>query len=356
MRLNRLFAATILFSLASSAWSQDIRPPQSGSTEINPSYSPFVGQDYPQNVYFGDTHLHSSWSTDAGMAGATLGPEIAYRFSRGEEVISHLGYPVKLRRPLDLIVLADHAENFGLAEFIRRDSPVVQQTEKGREWYEMVKSGNGYDAFIDWLRLTAEGIDGIDNVKMQRQAWETATANAERYNEPGVFTAFIGFEWTSQPSGNNLHRVVIFRDNKDKADTVVPFSAYDSDDPEKLWDYMKGYENATGGSVLAIPHNGNLSNGFMFDDVTLSGGPLTQEYASRRARWEPLYEMTQAKGTGEAHPMLSPDDVFAGQELLDAGNISGSQSKTPDMLPREYARPALIRGLDYSERLGENPF
>ncbi len=335
---------------------QDLRPPEGEATTINQSYSPFSGGDYPQNVYFGDTHLHSSWSTDAGMAGATLGPEIAYRFARGEEVISHLGYPVKLVRPLDFIVLADHAENFGLAEFIRQDSPVVQETEKGREWYQLVKAGNGYDAFLDWLRLTAEGVDGIDNPKMQRIAWEVATENADHYNEPGVFTTFIGFEWTSQPDGNNLHRVVIFRDDKAKADTVVPMSAYDSDDPERLWDYMEAYETNTGGSVLAIPHNGNLSNGYMFDDVTLSGAELTEDYAKRRMRWEPLYEMTQAKGTGEAHPLLSPDDAYAGQEILDAGNISGSEAKTPDMLPREYARPALIRGMAYEESLGENPF
>lgn len=356
--MKTLLCSTTIAALAatSSALAQDFRPPAGEDTQINASYSPFVGQDYPQNVYFGDTHLHSSWSTDAGMAGATLGPEDAYRFSRGEQVTSHLGYPVKLHRPLDFIVLADHAENFGLAEFIRRDSPIVQETEKGREWYELVKSGNGYDAFIDWLRLTAEGTDGIGSIKMQRLAWDTATTNADQFNEPGVFTAFIGFEWTSQPGGNNLHRVIIFRDDKDRAMSVVPFSAYDSDDPEALWDYLQGYEDATGGSVLAIPHNGNLSNGLMFDDVTLSGGELTADYAQRRMRWEPLYEMTQAKGTGEAHPMLSPDDVFAGQELLDAGNISGSEPKTPDMLPREYARPALIRGLGYEDSFGENPF
>ncbi|MEM8728981.1 MAG: DUF3604 domain-containing protein [Pseudomonadota bacterium] len=350
------WTTAVVLAVGSAGWAQDMRPPRGEQTQAAASYSPFTGQDYPQDVYFGDTHLHSSWSTDAGMAGATLGPEQAYRFSRGEEVTSHLGFPVKLLRPLDFIVLADHAENFGLADFIRRDDPVVQSTEKGREWYALVKSGNGYDAFLDWLRLTAEGIDGIDNYEMEQQAWSSATANADRYNEPGVFTAFIGFEWTSQPGGNNLHRVVIFRDDRDRANTVVPFSAYDSDDPEALWDYMESYEDGTGGRVMAIPHNGNLSNGLMFDDVTLSGEALSADYAARRMRFEPLYEATQAKGTGEAHPAVSPDDAYAGQELLDSGNISGSAAKTPDMLPREYARPALIRGMAYEGDLGTNPF
>ena len=350
--ISGLFAVTVT---AVAATAQDLRPPESDQTEIAQSYSPFVGQDYPQNVYFGDTHLHSSWSTDAGMAGATLGPEQAYRFSRGEEVVSHLGYPVKLRRPLDFIVLADHAENFGLAEFIRQDSPVVQETEKGREWYQLVKEGNGYDAFIDWLRLTADNVDGIDNPAMQIKAWDVATSNAEHFNDPGIFTAFIGFEWTSQPGGNNLHRVILFRDGKGRANTVVPFSTYDSDDPEVLWDYMDGYEAATGGRIMAIPHNGNLSNGLMFDDVTLSGAPLSAAYAARRMRLEPLAEVTQAKGTGETHPMLSPDDAFAGQEILAASNLSGAEAKTPEMLPREYARPALARGLAYEAALGTSP-
>ncbi|MEM1130117.1 MAG: DUF3604 domain-containing protein [Pseudomonadota bacterium] len=358
--MRRIAQITGVYGLAAlagfPALAQDLRITEDEYEAPSSEYSPFVDDHFPTNVYFGDTHLHSSWSTDAGMAGATLDPDDAYRFSRGEEVTSHTGKRVKLVRPLDFIVLADHAENFGLADYIRRDDPVVQETEKGREWSAMVKSGDGYNAFLDWLRLTAEGVDGIANPKMQRGAWERATENAERYNDPGVFTAFIGFEWTSQPGGNNLHRVVIFRDDKEKADNVVPFSAYDSDDPEALWDYMEGYEAATNGNVLAIPHNGNLSNGLMFDDVTLSGEPLSQDYAERRMRMEPLAEMTQAKGTGETHPLVSPDDAFADQELLDAGNISGSEPKTPEMLPKEYARPALQRGMAYEQSLGANPY
>ena len=185
--------------------------------------------------------------------------------------------------------------------------------------------------------------------------WEKSTAAAEKYNDPGRFTAFIGFEWTSMPEGNNLHRNVIFRDGKDKADQIVPFSQYDSFDPEDLWDWMTNYEKETGGRLLALAHNGNLSNGLMFDDVTYTKKPLDRAYAERRMQWEPMYEVTQMKGDGEAHPALSPDDEFADFETWDKASF-GPVPKTPDMLPREYAREAYKRGLAYEAKLGTNPF
>ena len=333
-RLAALTGGALMLVLTGGALGQDLRVTEELFSKPADSYSPYVDEYFPQNVYFGDTHLHSSWSTDAGMAGATLGPDEAYRFSRGEEVTSYTRQRVKLKRPLDFIVLADHAENFGLANSIRRSDPAVLANPTGKRWHDLSKAGNGYEAFLEWLRATARGEDAIDDPAMTRSAWERATANAERYNDPGVFTAFIGFEWTSQPGGNNIHRVVMFRDGADRANAVIPFSAYDSDDPEDLWDYMEAYATETRGQVLAIPHNGNLSNGIMFDDVTMAGEPLTAEYAHRRIAMEPLMEVTQAKGTGEAHPLLSPDDEFADHELLDKGNISGSAPKTPDMLPK----------------------
>jgi hypothetical protein len=185
--------------------------------------------------------------------------------------------------------------------------------------------------------------------------WKKEIDAAEKYNQPGRFTAFIGYEWTSMPDGNNLHRNVIFRDGADKASQVVPFSQYDSFDPEDLWKWMQAYEEKTGGRLLAIPHNGNLSNGLMFDDVTYTGKPLTEDYAKRRQKWEPVYEVTQMKGDGEAHPSLSPNDEFADYGTWDKGSF-GPEPKTPDMLPREYAREALKRGLKYEQTLGANPF
>ncbi len=188
--------------------------------------------------------------------------------------------------------------------------------------------------------------------------WQATVDAAEKYNEPGKFTAFIGYEWTSLIKGNNLHRVVIYRDGADKAVQRLPYTMLQSPDPEKLWEELAAYEEQTGGQVLAIPHNGNLSNGMMFDVETVSGEPLTTAYAEERQRWEPLYETTQIKGDGEthAHPLLSPDDEFADYETWDMGNLDNSQLKTPEMLPGEYARSGLKRGLEFAEQLGVNPY
>jgi hypothetical protein len=191
---------------------------------------------------------------------------------------------------------------------------------------------------------------------MMRSAWDELVDAATRHNKPGVFTVLHGFEWTSMPGGNNLHRNVIFRDNADRVSQVLPLSLYDSEDPEDLWQYMADYEQKTGGRAFAIPHNGNMSNGTMFAPATMSGEPFDKSYVARRARWEPVYEVTQIKGDGETHSFLSPDDAFADFETLDAGNLSGKFPKTQDMLQYEYARNALRMGLAYEARLGTNPY
>jgi hypothetical protein len=345
-----------VMTLPGLALAQDLRPSEEDFERPKEEYSPFVDDHFPTRVWFGDTHLHTSWSADAGMAGASLGPEKAYRVARGEEVTSHLGLRVKLHRPLDFIVVADHAENFGVADFMRRSDPLLLKTPNGKRWHDMIKAGKSYDVFIEFIAAVGTGKDPINEPAMISAAWERATANADAYNQPGVFTAFIGYEWTTHPGGNNIHRVVIFRDGKDRADTVVPFSAFDSEDVEDLWAYMNAYEENTRGQILAIPHNGNLSNGIMFDDRTFTGKPLTRAYAETRMAFEPIVEMTQAKGSGETHPLLSPDDAFAGHEILDAGNITGSAPKKPEMLPNEYARSALKRGLAFEQSLGANPY
>ena len=348
---GQVFAACTLWAVPALA--QDVLPPRDLVTAPKAEYSPYVEDHFPNRVFFGDTHLHSSWSTDAGMAGASLGPDEAYRVSRGEEVGSHLGWRVKLIRPLDFLVLADHAENLGLADFIRRSDPILLANETGKRWHDLVKAGNGYDAFLEWL---SEPRDLIDEPRMARAVWAKVVENADKYYQPGVFTTSHGFEWSSMPNGNNMHRVVIFRDGGDRTSQILPYSQYNSVDAEDLWSYMAGYEQETGGQVLAIPHNGNLSNGLMYDVETYSGQPLTDAYARMRIRYEPLAEVTQMKGDGEAHPLLSPDDEFADFETMDAGNINGSVAKTPDMLPKEYARSALLEGLRLGQRLGTNPF
>ena len=319
-------------------------------------YSPYLDIGYPQRVFWGDTHLHTSYSTDAGMIGNRLGPNEAYRFARGETVVSSTGVRARLQRPLDFLVVADHAENLGLAPMIAERNPELLKLAFGRKIAQLVYDGKWAEAYTLWGDGMSKRQDPLaDQEALTRTMWERLTAAAEQFNEPGKFTALIGFEWTSSPGGNNLHRNVIFRDGKDEADRILPFSNYDSTDPEDLWAWMQAYEDKTGGRVLAVAHNGNLSNGLMFDDVTFSGKELDRAYAEQRMRWEPIYEVTQMKGDGEAHPSLSPNDEFADYGTWDKGSF-GPEPKTPAMLPREYAREAYKRGLEYEERLGANPF
>ncbi|MBB5210953.1 DUF3604 domain-containing protein [Microbulbifer hydrolyticus] len=321
-------------------------------------YSPYPGQDFPNQVLFGETHLHTSYSTDAGMVGCTLTPEDAYRFAMGEEVTSSTGVPARLNRPLDFLVVSDHAENLGLSPAIAVSDPDLLKNAWGKKQHDLVKSGTegALQAYENWMAKNAARDNPLaDMPEMMENYWKKIIEAAEKYNSPGRFTAFIGYEWTSMPDGNNIHRNIIFRDGGDKASQVLPFSQYDSFDPEDLWKWMAAYEKKTGGRLLAIPHNGNLSNGLMFDDQTYTGDPLTEEYAKRRMKWEPIYEITQMKGDGEAHPMFSPDDEFADYETWDRGSF-GPQPKTKDMLPKEYAREAWKRGLVYEAKLGANPF
>ena len=344
-------------SLAVRAVGQDVDVDPKKVTLGKAEYCPYLDHAYPDRVYFGDTHLHTSYSTDAGMMGCRLGPDEAYRFARGEEVTSSTGVRARLQRPLDFLVVSDHSENLGLAPMIAESNPDLLKTEFGRRVHDLVKSGHGGEAYNAWGEVMIKRQDPLKgNDAITRSMWERITTSAEKYNEPGKFTAFIGFEWTAAPNGNNLHRNVIFRDGKAKADQIIPISQYDTEDAEELWKWMNTYEQKTGGRLLAIPHNGNLSCGMMFDDVTLTTKkPLDRDYALRRMRWEPIYEVTQMKGDGEAHPVLSPEDEFANFETWDKGGF-GPTPHTPDMLPREYAREALKRGLKYEEKIGANPF
>lgn len=358
MAIIKTFNCAVLLIGASggAAFAQSAETPTPPRSE----YSPYVEYDYPDQALFGDTHLHTAYSADAGLVGATTSPDDAFRFAKGEEVMSSSGVRARLGRPLDWLVVTDHAENLGLPIALAEDSPLLQETEWGRDMAQTF-APKTFDArvqtYMSWFGAvnTPDGGDPMAGSGMNETMWQRITESAERHNQPDSFTAMIGFEWTSGPDGNNLHRNVIFRDGKELADQIVPISAYDSDDPEKLWQWMADYEDRTGGQLLAISHNGNLSNGLMFDDVTLSGQPLDRDYAQRRMRWEPLYEITQIKGDSETHPLLSPDDEFANYYRWDKGSF-GVEPKTPDMLPREYARSALKRGLVYDEKLGANPF
>jgi hypothetical protein len=328
-------------------------------------YSPYAGRNFPTRPFFGDTHTHTSTSVDAGAFGCRLTPVDAYRLAKGEEITASSGQPVKLSRPLDFLVVADHSDAMGLFPMIFGGDPKVMATEKGRKWYELIQTGKGAEAAVDIITSFGAGtippeIIPVPGTSIYQSVWHDTIKAAEGANDPGRFTAFIGFEWTSNTGGNNLHRNVIFRDNADKASRTEPYTTQKplgSDNPRDLWKWMAAYEEKTGGNVLALAHNGNLSNGRMFPIIeSFTGKPIDREYAEQSAKWEHLYEATQIKGDGETHPSLSPNDEFANFERWDKGNLDLTVAKTPEMLEFEYARAALKNGLKLEKELGINPY
>jgi hypothetical protein len=361
-----------LLLLPGLAAAQDIGSPSPEEIEgLYPgrSYSPYAQRSFPSRVYWGETHLHTGLSLDAGLFGNTLTPDDAYRFARGEEIKSSTGLPVKLGRPLDFLVVADHSDAMGLAIDIKKGTPNIVADPVGKRWHEaFVEGGQAagkaafelIQAFAQFELPEKMVADYSPGSAPFATVWDTIVDSAERYNEPGRFTAFIGYEWTSVPKGNNLHRNVILRDGGDRARQVLPLTTQPpigTTDPLDLYKWLDDYESRTGGQALAIAHNGNLSNGWMFPmDRRYSGGTVDKEYVALRAEWEPLYEMTQMKGDGETHPALSPNDEFADYGTWDKGNLDLSTLKKPEMLAGEYAREALKNGLVLEQELGANPY
>lgn len=318
-------------------------------------------------LLWGDTHLHTANSIDAFGFGVKLGPEEALRFARGEEVKSTWGIKAKLERPLDFLVIADHSGGLGATRALY-DAPRFMIKDKTLlRWHDMMHEGEDGMQRVTAELINMAGEGKLTNLFPREQSrkntmkiWQGHTAIVERYNEPGKFTAFMGFEYTLMPNGDNLHRVVMFRDGKLRADQVRPYDPQTegTETVDKLWDYMDAYEKKTGGKMLAIPHNSNVSNGLMFEMVAPGGGPMTAEYARRRAAREPLVEVTQIKGDSESHPFLSPNDEFAnfGDAGWDLGNLTMQRNKTPDMLGGDYVREALKRGLAIEAKTGVNPY
>ena len=330
------------------------------STMKEPSYSPYAGRSYPTQVLWGDTHLHTSLSLDARALGATLGPEEAYRLARGEEVTSATGIRLKLSRPLDYLVVADHSDAMGAMNEIVAGNPKLLQDPQVRRWHEMILQGgdSAYEATMDVIATFSQGKtpEVLKDEEFIGTVWERYLETAEEFNDPGTFTAVIGYEWTSTEDGNNLHRNVLYRGDSDTARRMLPYTAAESFNPEDLWKWLARYEEKTGDRVLAIAHNGNLSNGLMFPEINPeTGDRLTQGYVEARNRWEPLYEVTQIKGDGETHPALSPNDELADYGTWDKGNL-GPTAKEPEMLEYEYAREALKNGLAWEAELGANPY
>jgi hypothetical protein len=320
-------------------------------------YSPYVGRSFPTTVYWGDTHLHTAVSVDAGTM-CTVGQEDAFRFARGEEITTTHGLRAKLGRPLDFLVLTDHAEMYGLMPQLKKGDQAILSQEKGNKWYEMLQGDDDqkFKAAMEIVASLSDKKPPIKADKMVKSAWKKYTALADKYNEPGRFTALIGYEYTTF-GGYNLHRNVIFRGDASVANQTVPFSQYDSQNPEDLWRHLDEFQKRTGAQVLAIPHNGNLSNGRMFSVNKFDGKtPYDRELAEQRARLEPIVEVTQIKGDGETHPLLSPNDEFADFDTWDKSNLNGTEAKNDDMLKGEYARAALKTGLALEKKLGVNPF
>ena len=363
-----LLALLVALSVPALAIAQEPAPPAQELEKTfpkKPPYSPYAGRHFPERVYWGDTHLHTSFSMDAGAFGCRLGPRDAYRFAKGQEVTASSGQPARLARPLDFLVVADHSDGFGFFPLMLNGDPAILADPQGRRWYDMVRSGQGASAAIEIIQNFGKGtiskaIFPVPGTTAYQNAWQEIIKSAEEANDPGHFTAFIGFEWTSNTGGNNLHRNILFRDDASKASMVEPYTTMKplgSDNPRDLWKWMSAYEGKTGGQVLAIAHNGNLSNGRMFPLIeSFTGKPIDREYAETRALRERIYEATQIKGDGETHPFLSPNDEFANYERWDKGNLDLSELKKPEMLEYEYARAALRNGLKLEQELGVNPY
>ena len=332
-----------------------------------PSTGPGATRPAIERVFWGDLHLHSNLSPDAYIfENRMLGPSEAYQFAAGESVLSSTGTLAKLDRPLDFLAVTDHAEYLGVfasvAPVASSSTPAkhIQQlvvgSEVGSRWAQYMETDQFQKARDEFVANSSSdpAADAVLPDSAVLALWQASAKLADQHNKPGEFTTLIGYEWTSMIDGNNFHRVVLFGDDADTAGSFAPFSAMDSRDVEDLWGFLEKYEATTGGRAMAIPHNSNLSNGRMFP--ALGSERMSESYARQSARWEPLFEVTQVKGDAETHPLLSPADPFADFETWDAGNILGTEEKTPDMLVTEYARALLGVGIATRDALGVNPY
>ena len=302
---------------------------------------------YPTRAYFGDTHVHTGWSVDAGTEGVITTPEEAFRLARGDEVTSNTGRPVKLKRPLDWMAITDHSDGMGTISEVIARNPEMMADPVVRGWSDALRSGDEHrmhDAAMDLIRHQANGKtpDVMEDPKWMGSAWQKTIVIADKYNAPGKFTAFIGYEWTVNANGgNNLHRNIIYRDGADKAKQMLPLTTFQSQDPETLWAWMEAYERTTGGKVLAIPHNGNLSNGRMFEEQRFDGRPLTREYAQTRARWEPFVRSRADQGAER-----KPPAPVAQRCVCELGSLGCRQSRRPAQAAGHAPHRILARGAE----------
>lgn len=361
-----LGTAVLLVAAGAAIWWFFLRDnPEREAAKIADAEAAVELAEYPQQVFWGDTHLHTDNSIDAFGFGTRLGPEAALQFARGDEVISTTGQKAKLSRPLDFLVIADHSDGLGATRRLYDAPRVMIQDPTLRRWHDMMHESPEQStmAIAELITAASNGTlpealrDPETQAENTRNIWQAHLATLDKYYDPGKFTPIAGYEWTLMPGGNNLHRVVMFRDGYDRTSKILPFPGLDGNLID-LFDYMDAYEASTGGKVLAIPHNSNLSNGLMFELTQADGGPMTAEAARRRAMREPVVEATQIKGDSESHPFLSPNDEFAGfgDAGWEIGNLSLTEKKQNSQFAGEYLREALKRGLSIEEQTGANPY
>ncbi len=321
------------------------------ATAAPPPAKPMLAPNATRHLLWGDVHIHTSYSTDAYMLGVTATPDDAYKFARGGTIEHAVGYPIRIDRPLDFAAVTDHSEYMGAARV--DDSMTLPLEERGlRE--RLLNDGPLSLTFA--LLSIVRNVNGLDVYAQSPEArgiamnaWQLMIETADAHYEPGVFTTLVGYEWTSMPDGQNLHRNVLYRDTNVPE---LPFSSLDSGNPEDLWDALDRQRDE-GKVVMAIPHNANVSNGLMYERAQADGSPMTAEYAQQRMRNEPLSEIMQIKGTSETHPLLSSEDEFADFEIMSA-QLSASAD---DSDPRgSYARDALRAGIEFAHAEGFNPY
>lgn len=366
MKLSHLAFAIALGLGSSPAFSQESDAPNADAL--------------PDQLLFGDTHLHTSYSFDAFLnSNRSADPDTAYRWAKGLPVVHPYNRAkVQIGTPLDFLVVSDHAEGMGFIRAYIQDDPDLPDLGLWgnlKRWislnvlsWAMDNEQSGSDVFASVLPEPPANTGGDpvkdpnnsiisslgDTREIEMAAWNTMVDIAERHNEPGKFTTFAGWEWSSIPVGANLHRVVFTPDGPDKTKNFLPFGSDDSQYPEDLWAWLEKYEQQDGTRFIAMPHNSNISKGYMFAETTLKGEPITAEYAKVRMKWEPVVEVTQYKGDSETHPNLSPDDEFADFETYT--HYIQQQSEAYQVSPADYARGGLKAGLALEAKIGVNPY
>ncbi len=305
-----------------------------------------------KNVYFGEQHLHTTNSPDAFVVGVRQSWDEAYQWAQGREVkLSTSGQTIKKSTPYDFVAITDHAEYFGILPSLIDPQDPLFKTDLAKKLRDPKANPQDPDSAINQILrslVTSSPMREFVSPELQAANWKRYTETANKYNDPGKFTTLLAYEWTSIPNGRNMHRNVFFRDDKGP---VVPFTAFDSIYPEDLWTFLEIQRNQ-GTETFAIPHNGNLSDGWMFSPDTFLGGPMDARHAARQQANEPLAEIIQTKGSSDTHPLFSPNDEFADfeiqQNMINVGQTG--------QMKYGYYRQALADGMVLEDKLGANPF